>query len=148
MKLRSSRWDFLPWNSPYLSEECFHLGSQIPKNWRNWSLNCHLFESSEVESNPWPGSMPDVRILMNDFPCLLLITIMLIAVADEVNSLSKLRQYFPRESEFCFENPSLTIANYAHISALVCPQTTIWPTAAVFQWKLQQQQSKDSSCFL
>lgn len=59
-----------------------------------------------MESNPRLGTMPDVRILLNDFPCLLLITIMLIVVADEVNSLSKLRQYFPRESEFCFEFPS------------------------------------------
>lgn len=50
--------------------------------------------------------MPDIRILLSDFLCLLLFTIMLIVVADEVNSLSNLRQYFPRESEFCFEFPS------------------------------------------
>ena len=32
-------WKCFPfWNSPHLSKECFHVGSQVPKCRRNWSL--------------------------------------------------------------------------------------------------------------
>lgn len=92
--------------------------------------------------------VPEIRVLQGDprLPLfedkkreahlhhLLLITSTLTVVSDEANSLSRLRQYFPKESKFCF-----AFTPPAHhkprFPAWICPQATIWLAAALSKWK-------------
>lgn len=83
---------------------------------RHCILKLIVFQSFRSKFYPSPGSVPEIRVLQGDqrLPLfedmkrevhlhhLLLITSTLTVVSDEANSLSGLRQYFPKESKFCF----------------------------------------------
>lgn len=83
---------------------------------RHCILKLIVFELFRSKSYPMPGSVPEIRVLQGDHRLplfedkkqeahlhhLLLITSTLTVVSDEANSLSRLRQYFPKESKFCF----------------------------------------------
>lgn len=100
-----------------ISQKDFSLKEAISSNPKDTESENHfVFESPSTESYPSPGSdarnksmawSPETFLLEHQkgeaHPhCLLLITISLTAVTDEVNSLSSLRQHFPKESKFCF----------------------------------------------
>lgn len=105
--------------------------------------------SSKPGAYPPPGSVPETRALrgVRTLPlreaekreapvrCPLLMAVPWTVVPDEVNSLGRLRQYFPKESKLCFAFAPPPPCEPRSVPSRVCPQATIWLAAAVSEWK-------------